>query len=263
MALPAWLAATVQLPAATKVRAVPLTVHTAGVLDANVAGRPELAFAIKAAGAVPSVWLPGDTKVMVCAPGLTTKDCTTAVAALKLALPAWLAVMVQVPTPTSVALVLATVQTAGVEDTRLTASPELALATKATGVVLKAWLAGAVKLSVCAAGAGGSLPPPPPPPQAASKAPTDTRQADHKTRWNVGFIARLSKVTGTKPAKGWGTGAACCSMPANPGGSAGAHDTSAKTGALKTRMLKTKAPTTKAHECALSTVHGCHSGQWV
>lgn len=208
MALPAWLAASVQLPAATKVKAVPLTVHTAGVLDANVTGRPELALAIKAAGALPSVWLPGDTKVMVCAPWLTAKDCTTEVAALKLALPAWLALMVQVPTPTSVALVLATVHTVGVDDTRLTARPELALATNANGVVLKAWLAGAVKLSVCGAAtvAAGSLSPPPP--QELSSAASANAEADNNTRWIIGFIAKLSKMARKAPKRGLGRGSA-------------------------------------------------------
>ncbi|MDZ7592898.1 MAG: hypothetical protein U5L05_19940 [Rubrivivax sp.] len=67
MASPAWLALTVQLPTATRVNVVSLTVQMAGAVELNYTGRPELAVADKVGGAVPSVWSPGDVKVMVCA----------------------------------------------------------------------------------------------------------------------------------------------------------------------------------------------------
>jgi hypothetical protein len=81
----------VQLPTATKVKEVPLTVHTASVLDENDTGSPELAVADKTNGPVPSVWSPGDINVMVCASngaGLTVKVRVTVGAAAKTASPA-------------------------------------------------------------------------------------------------------------------------------------------------------------------------------
>ena len=56
-----------QVPAATSVSVLPVTAQVLGVVDANVTVRPELALAISAGGAVPSVWLPGDANVTVCA----------------------------------------------------------------------------------------------------------------------------------------------------------------------------------------------------
>ena len=43
---------------------MPLTVHTADVLEAKLTGKPELAVAARAAGAVPKTWLPGDVKLI-------------------------------------------------------------------------------------------------------------------------------------------------------------------------------------------------------
>ena len=65
--LPAWLAVTVQVPTATSVSVVPLTVQTPVVVDAKLTTKPELALAARGAGAVPRVWLPGGVNVMVCA----------------------------------------------------------------------------------------------------------------------------------------------------------------------------------------------------
>jgi hypothetical protein len=70
LALPTWLALTVQVPALTSVKVLPLTVHTGRVVDVNVTGKPELDVAVKVAG-VPTVCAPGDAKVMVWA-GSTT-----------------------------------------------------------------------------------------------------------------------------------------------------------------------------------------------
>jgi hypothetical protein len=63
---PAWVAVRLQVPAATSVSVVPLTVHTPGVVEVIVTGRPELDVAVRVMGAVPSVWLPGEAKVIVC-----------------------------------------------------------------------------------------------------------------------------------------------------------------------------------------------------
>lgn len=162
--MPAWLALSVQSPTLSSVRAVPLTVQTVGVLEPSVTGKPDVELATSAAGVLPRVWLPGEMKVMVCGATTTVKEWDTDAAASKLALPAWLALTVQVPTLSSVRLAPAVVQTAGVLEANATVNPELALATRVTGVVLKVWLPGEVKLSVCAAGGAAS----PPPPQALS-----------------------------------------------------------------------------------------------
>ena len=79
--LPAWLASTVQLPAVCKFSVVPTTVHTAGVLEASNTVKPEVALATKGPGATPSVWLPGDTKLMPCGAAAMLKVRTTAGAA--------------------------------------------------------------------------------------------------------------------------------------------------------------------------------------
>ena len=81
MALPTWLAATVQVPTATSVNAVPLTVQTPAVVDANATGRPEVELATKGPGGVPRVWLPGEAKVIVCAAAAMAKEFDTAAAA--------------------------------------------------------------------------------------------------------------------------------------------------------------------------------------
>lgn len=58
-----------QVPTPTSVKVVPLTVQTAGVVDAKVTARPELAVALKAAGAKPKVCPAGAAKVMLWAAG--------------------------------------------------------------------------------------------------------------------------------------------------------------------------------------------------
>lgn len=82
--LPACEAASVQLPKVTRVKVLPLTVQTAGVVEASETGRPDVAVATKGAGAEPMVWLPGDVNVMVCAANCvaTMKLCATGVAAV-------------------------------------------------------------------------------------------------------------------------------------------------------------------------------------
>ena len=77
VALPAWLAVTVQEPVASKVRVVPFTLQTEGVVEASVTGSPEVELATKAAGVTPLVWLPGAVSVMVCAVGTDTVDAAT------------------------------------------------------------------------------------------------------------------------------------------------------------------------------------------
>lgn len=158
VAFPAWLAVTVQEPAATKVNVVPLTVHTLGVLEAKVTARPELADALSAA-VVPAVWLPSGTKVTVCVVRETVKVRLTLVAGKNDALPACEATTMQSPWASSVNVVPVTVHTVGVVLAKVTGRPELALAVSAPGSVPKVWLtAGPVKVMVCAAmGAGATV----------------------------------------------------------------------------------------------------------
>lgn len=151
--MPAWLALTVQVPTATKVSVLPLTVQTLGVAGANNTGRPDVELATSAGGAVPRVWLPGEAKVMVCAAAATPNEFWTAVAAAKVALPTWLAATVQVPKVTSDSVVPLTVQTFSVVDTKDTASPEVEVATNGAGATPMTWLPGEVKLMVCAVNA--------------------------------------------------------------------------------------------------------------
>ena len=55
----------VQVLAETKVTVVPLTVHTAVVVEVRLTGRLELAVAVSVSG-VPTTWVPGLLKVMSC-----------------------------------------------------------------------------------------------------------------------------------------------------------------------------------------------------
>lgn len=61
---------------------------------------------------------------------VTVRDLETGAATAKLALPAWLAVMLQVPALTKVSVVPETVQTAAVVEANATLRPELAVASK-------------------------------------------------------------------------------------------------------------------------------------
>ena len=91
VALPAWEAWIVHVPAVTNVAVVPLTVQTLVVCDANATASPELAVAESASG-VPTVCVPGLLNVIVCDCGgaaFTVKLRETGVAAAQVALPAW------------------------------------------------------------------------------------------------------------------------------------------------------------------------------
>ena len=63
----------------------------------------------------------------------------------------------QVPAETSVSVVPLTVQTAAVPEVNVTASEELAEALSAEGVTPMVWLAGCVKVMVCATGAAATV----------------------------------------------------------------------------------------------------------
>ena len=55
-----------QVPAASRVSVLPLTVQTPVVFEVNVTASVELAKALSADGVTPMVWLAGCVKVMVC-----------------------------------------------------------------------------------------------------------------------------------------------------------------------------------------------------
>lgn len=150
MLSPAWEAVMVQLPADTSVSAVPLTVHTELVLEANCTLRPDEAVAESAAGVVPMVLLPGEAKLILCVACATVKLRLTDGAALYVLLPACEALMLQVPADTSVSVLPLTVQTKGVLELNSTPRPDVAVADRAGGVVPSVCVAGAEKLMVCA-----------------------------------------------------------------------------------------------------------------
>lgn len=149
--MPAWLASTVQVPAAASIRVVPLTVQMLGVVETNATVRPLDAVATSAGGVCPKVWLPGDVKLMVCTMAATLKLCVTIGAAAKPELPACEAASVQLPKVTRVKALPLTVQTAGVVEAKDTGRPDVAVATKGAGAEPMVWSPGDVKLIVCAA----------------------------------------------------------------------------------------------------------------
>ena len=70
-----------QAPTATKVRVVPLTVQTPGVVEINATDRFALELATSDGAEVPSAWLPGVLKVMACTARATVNEFITEAAA--------------------------------------------------------------------------------------------------------------------------------------------------------------------------------------
>ena len=81
MALPAWVAWMVQVPALTSVTLPPETVQTGKVVDVNATVRPDVAVALRGMGAVPIIWFVSVPKAMVWTCGVTLKLWLTAGAA--------------------------------------------------------------------------------------------------------------------------------------------------------------------------------------
>ena len=126
---PAWSAAMVQVPAERALTVEPATLQTAGVSELKATGRPEVAVAF-AVLAPPTARVAGEKDIapMLCTALSTVMFCVTCVAALKLAFPAWSAVMMQVPAERALTVEPLTVQTAGVVELKITARPEVAVA---------------------------------------------------------------------------------------------------------------------------------------
>jgi len=115
---------------------VPLDVHTDGVVVENVTARPEDAVAVTVNGDCAVVVLASVPNVMVWFAFDAVNDRLTLVAEPYTALPAWLALTVQVPAVISVMvcpLVPLDVHTDGVVVENVTARPEDAVALTVTG----------------------------------------------------------------------------------------------------------------------------------
>ena len=120
----------------------------------NVAAPVLVSVTVFTALVVPTGWLIKFSGVGLSATPtpLTLNDCCTCGAALKLALPGWLALMVQVPVVTKPSKpVLVTVQTLVVAEVKTGVKPDVAVAVS-VGVVPNTWLPGLAKLMVWLAG---------------------------------------------------------------------------------------------------------------
>ena len=134
-ALPACVAVRAQLPVPTMVNVLPATVQMVGAeVVANVnAVKPLVAVAVNAMGATPNTTGVAGANVTVWFAVFTTMV-AGAEALLKFALPAWVAVSAQLPAPTMVSVLPATVHTNGVVVANVNAvRPLEALAVKVIG----------------------------------------------------------------------------------------------------------------------------------
>jgi hypothetical protein len=111
-----------------KVSTFPFKVATEVVGHVNVTGNPEEDVAVSVIGASPNVFDPSMTNVITWSPFVTVSNCGTSTAALKIELPACFAVIVDVPTPTSVTKFPLTVATAVLLLVYVISKPELAVA---------------------------------------------------------------------------------------------------------------------------------------
>ena len=122
-----------QEPNAWSVTVVPTTVHTEVDSEVKVTERPDEAVAEMPKGESSRVRPESAPNVIVWSPWPTVNECWTCAADVQLALPDWLASMVQRPTPWSVTVVPATVQTDVVSEVNTTARFEEAVAETVNG----------------------------------------------------------------------------------------------------------------------------------
>src|SRR4051794_21075758 len=171
VALPGWSASITHVPTLVNDTVAPAIVHTpaASALIENVTGSPEVAVAVTVYVAPPTSAAvgAGELKLIVWAPLPTAKLCCTCGAALKLALPPWLASITQVPAPRNDTVVPAIEHTPAALGSIVnpTASPEVAVAVTvyvapstaaATGageVKLMLWAPGPTANDCCTCGA--------------------------------------------------------------------------------------------------------------
>ena len=102
VAFPAWLALITQVPGPMKVTVAVAIVHTvlAAASIVKLTGSPDVAVAVTVYVGPPTVAFEGavEVKLIVCACLTTVNDCCTCGAGLKVAFPAWLALITHVPT---------------------------------------------------------------------------------------------------------------------------------------------------------------------
>ena len=139
----------VQVPAATSVKEVPLTVQIEVVLEAKLTVSPLDAVALSAQGDWLRVRAVGAVKVIALAALLKVIERKTCVAAAQAALPAWVALTLQTPVFIKVKEVPLTVQIEVVLEAKLTVSPLDAVALSAQGDWLRVRAVGAVKVIDC------------------------------------------------------------------------------------------------------------------
>jgi hypothetical protein len=125
----------VQVPVATSVTVLPLTVQTAVVSDEELTGNPDDAVALTVNGREPSVRLLSGPNAIVWVAWLTLKLRSTLGAATYVALPACEARTVHVPNATSVTVLPPTVHTPIVSDEKPTVNPDDAVAVTVNGAV--------------------------------------------------------------------------------------------------------------------------------
>ncbi len=148
-ALPACVAVSAQLPVPTMVKVATLTVHTNGVVLAYVnAVKPLVAVAVSVLDATPKTTGVAAAKVTVWLAALTT-TVALADALLKFALPACVAVSAQLPEPTMVNVLPATVHTNGVVLAKVNAvKPLVAVAVSVLDATPKTTGVAAAKVTV-------------------------------------------------------------------------------------------------------------------
>src|SRR3954453_11137447 len=133
-AVPAWLALIVQVPAASKLTTAPLSEHTPALAASMLIATASPDVAVAVGEYVPPTFTGdgfADVNEIVCPRFNTTfTDCCTRLAGLYVALPAWLALMMQSPTALKVTTAPAREQTLLLAASMLiaTASPEVAAA---------------------------------------------------------------------------------------------------------------------------------------
>jgi len=137
----------VQVPATSSVTVLPDTAQTEAVVDAKLTGRPDEAVALTVNGAVPYVAVGMDGKVIAWGRRVTEKLCVAATEPY-CELPACVALMVQVPTSSKLAVFPETVQIEGVEEAKLTGSPDETVALRLTDPVTSVEVGIATKLMV-------------------------------------------------------------------------------------------------------------------
>src|ERR1035437_5946676 len=138
----------VQVPTETSVTVEPATVQTGAVSELKLTGRPDVAVALSANGAVPNARSESAPKVILWLACVTWKLWFTGVAAGYVESPACVAWIVQVPPATRGTVEPDTVQTGAVSELKLTGRPDVAVTLAANGAAPMGCAQSAAKLMV-------------------------------------------------------------------------------------------------------------------